>query len=904
MVHRLLVSALFVAIHFASLSQPTTSGKTFRRDFNGPEQTWQLLEQDLPAEILVQECIPTGAGNHAGSERLVVAAPAGYSAMLLCPTEPIAVLDELHVRLWLKSPRPDVQLALRVALPRSPDADGRATKVLVRGPNYTRHNQWQQLTLGDVPRRLQAQVRLLRAANGTKLDHRQAYVEAVVLVIPGEPHGVEVITDELEVDGVLLPAAGEIQQATHRAVSDSGFVEHTAIGQHSTSITASGSQQVRLHGGILLAEGRPLLPRGINWRGEPLSFLADRGFNVVVLEQPPTADQTAEAKRHGLWFICVPPPPEVLLRDGLGRTDDRVLAWYMQGDAVEADLQYAQRWGDLIRRHDVVAGRPVMVGAACDWARASQTAEILLAKNPRSGVLSAQDYEQWLDTGPRRTGAGTVWWLAVPTQFGERVSQQLAALLGAEVPPLEIDGNQLDALVRAACTRCARGFVFESGSSLNQTDAATRLRAAVLERINRQLQLMEPWLASGNTVSLLTSSDVAWSGMVLQVDRARLLIPVHRPRPLPSDISSGSPSPGAVSNVGFVVPGIPESSQAFLLSPVALKALATQRVAGGMRLVVPTLENSFVLITEDPQVIQHLRRQIARQGAAYVHLQRNLAAQRAIHFAEITRRLAQLGYASETVQLAAKVNARLSEIDHLLATGQLEQSCSVAEALLHEMDRAVAQQRRAAAVDIPHYSNALALSYERLADCVSVERSLDANQGSANLLQGGDFEDLSQMTYFGWQHYRYPLPGIESRVVLSSADSKHSAHCLEIQSDASADPSKVDVSSAPVWIVSPPLPVEPGQRIEIIGWVRVDQPIHGNGLQIVDTLGGPELSIAVRQTTGWQPFRMIRAAQQSGQLRITFALAGLGTARLDAVTVRTLRPTLAQRLPPPAEVRR
>jgi hypothetical protein len=902
MVPRVLVSAAVVAMHLASTWQVQASEAVFHRDFNGPEPTWQLLEEEVPAEILAQERILNGARDNAGSERLVVVAPAGHSAKLICPTDRIAVLDELQVRLWVKAPRPDLQLAVRVVLPRSRDATGRAATVLVRGQAYTRHGQWQQLMLAELPRRLRGQVRLLRATNGAKLDDRQAYVDAVVLVVPGEPNGLEIFTDELEVDGVLQPSIDEIQLASYEGAADTGIAEQSEVGQQTGNISSSDSQQVRLHGGIFLVNGRPLLPRGITWQGEPLSFLADCGFNVILLRKPPTADQAAEAKRRGLWFLCVPPPPDVLLREKLGRTDDRVLAWYLQHDAVVTDPQYAQRWGELIRQQDVVAGRPVMIAVETDWAKSSKAAEILLARHPRFGILPSSDYEQWLDSGPRRVGGGSVWWVAVPTQFGEQVAQQLSALVGTESPPPNIEGNQLDALVRIACTRCARGFVFESRSPLNQPDTDSRLRAAVLERINRQLQLMEPWLASGKSVGRLASSDAAWSSMVLQADRARLLIPVCRPASLQTDVSSGFRSTWSGSSVSYVVPGIPESSQAFLLSPVALRTLAKHRVAGGMRLVVPTLESSFVLITEDPQVIQHLRQQIMREGPTYVRSQRNLAAQRSIRFAETARRLAQLGYASETMRVAATVNAQLPEIDRLLTTRQTEQANNLAEALLRELDRAAFEQRRAAAINTPYYSNPLALGNERLADCVVLERSLDYNQSSENLLYGGDFEDIAQMTDFGWRHYRYPLPGIDSRVLLASNDAQQGGYCLEMQTSASSDQSDMDLPSAPVWIVSPPVNVEPGQRIEIIGWVRVDQPIHGGGLQIIDTLGGPELSLAIRQTTGWQPFRMVRAVRQPEQLRITFALTGLGTVRLDAVTVRAVWPTLAHRLPPPAEV--
>src|SRR6188472_4679237 len=75
--------------------------------FNGPEKAWQLMSGPAPAQILSQGFAQGGARDSAGFERIVVAAPAGQSAFLVCPISRVAVLDELQVRLWVSSSRPD-----------------------------------------------------------------------------------------------------------------------------------------------------------------------------------------------------------------------------------------------------------------------------------------------------------------------------------------------------------------------------------------------------------------------------------------------------------------------------------------------------------------------------------------------------------------------------------------------------------------------------------------------------------------------------------------------------------------------------------------------------------------------------------------------------------------------------
>ena len=149
-------------------------------------------------------------------------------------------------------------------------------------------------------------------------------------------------------------------------------------------------------------------------------------------------------------------------------------------------------------------------------------------------------------------------------------------------PPPNVDERQLELLVRIAATRCSSGFVFSSHGSLAEKDAATRRRAAQPgARINRHLQLIEPWLAGGNVVGHVQSSDAAWSAALLHVDYA------HDSSMPNADCAPISRC--ALAGKAFVVPGVPESSQSFHLSAGRTAARAgptrdrrhAHRVAGG-----------------------------------------------------------------------------------------------------------------------------------------------------------------------------------------------------------------------------------------------------------------------------------------------------------------------------------
>ncbi len=55
---------------------------------------------------------------------------------------------------------------------------------------------------------------------------------------------------------------------------------------------------------------------------------------------------------------------------------------------------------------------------------------------------------------------------------------------------------------------------------------------------------------------------------------------------------------------------------------------------------------------------------------------------------------------------------------------------------------------------------------------------------------------------------------------------------------------------------------------------------------VCEGLGGKSMALSVEQTPSWEPFHMSRTAVANSELRITFALTGLGTAQIDDVEVR------------------
>lgn len=288
------------ALSVITVTEPIPAAPAVSRDFNGPDTAWQLLNTSIPAKLAAHDLLPTGAPDGSGFERLIAAGPAGQSVMLQCPMTPLAAVDELQASLWVKASHPGVQLALRVVLPRSqlPRSDATAT-TMVRGTATNHPGHWQQLIVSDVPKLLAAQVRVMRTTAGATIDPREAFVDAVVLIVPGDPNGVDVATDALKVEGVMSPSQSVTRiasQAPNGSASAKIGVGNLAsngnrAGESNTHLsTAPSTQHIRLQGSTMLVDGKLFLPRIIQWRGEPLQFLSDCGFNVVQLpaHRPPT----------------------------------------------------------------------------------------------------------------------------------------------------------------------------------------------------------------------------------------------------------------------------------------------------------------------------------------------------------------------------------------------------------------------------------------------------------------------------------------------------------------------------------------------------------------------------------------------------------------------------------------
>ncbi|MGC3970179.1 MAG: hypothetical protein QM775_23475 [Pirellulales bacterium] len=174
-----------------------------------------------------------------------------------------------------------------------------------------------------------------------------------------------------------------------------------------------------------------------------------------------------------------------------------------------------------------------------------------------------------------------------------------------------------------------------------------------------------------------------------------------------------------------------------------------------------------------------------------------------------------------------------------------------------------------------------------------------------NLLAGGEFESLDITVQAGWRHFQHAQEAVRSDADLAAAARTSttaananspavatSQFALRLRAEAATpDAAAAVTDSPPLWIVSPAVAVKAGDVVRVSGWVYVPEEIAGGKERflVFDSIGGENLAERFDKTPGWQRFTYHRMAPVDGEITLTAALGGAGTALLDDVTIEAAR---------------
>lgn len=886
-----------VILALLSLGSAVFGQGVVRDDFEGPQTVLRPAGGDARHKVELHQRV--GQNVHSGRwcETLRITGGNGTAVYYSYPITPARVISEWSAGLWVRSDRPGVQVVARVVLPRSKHPEtGRPLTALVRGSAYGQVGSWQLLEVGQLPKALNEQVRVLRSQFGPQVDAREAYVDLVLLNVYGGPGTTNVWVDDFEATGLVAPA----RVAAAAGPRDDAGGAATGSPEKSAPQAPEIDFRTRLKVG-----GLPFFPRIIEHQGEPLAKLKSLGFNCVLSKQTPTTALLDEAARAGIWLIGPPPAADQLASgQAIDGRFNPVLAWHL-GDGLSArQLQPTRRWVKQLRAADP-RNRPIVCQADAELDSYTRPPfKVLLARRTTLGTsLELDRFDDWLRERAQLARAAAPLWVTIPSQPHPALVEQMRLTAGMPLAPPAFQEAQIRALVRTALGSRARGLLFASHSRLDANDPATRIRALSLELVNLELQLIERWPAAGNASAGADTSDAHTRGGVIQTDRTRLLLPIHA---LPGGQLAGGTQPA--ERVSFTVAGVPEGDNAYELSLARVRPLNSQRVTGGTRVVFGTYNrDSLVVFMQDPHAYKLLKRRLDQSGRRAAEALRELAALRLAAHDAVVARLSQIGRGLPASRDARATAERELQQAAALANADAAKSCERARhalAIVRQIERFYWEQATAA----PHLplTDPLTASFTTLPEHYRLRAEIQSAEQSENRLREGACENLTAMLRAGWKHYSHSenaSNGIRTAVELTPQAAHAGGAGLLLRAQPVDEKTKpAAIETPPVWVTSAPVAVEPGDVVRISAWVRLAAPIEGSvdGLAIVDSLGGEPLALRVTEPGDWKQVTMYRAAARRGPMSVTFALAGLGEAAIDDITVQIVR----HRRPPPTQARR
>ncbi len=777
-----------------------------RQDFDGAETTWRDGRAGANYRKEVHQRV--GDGTHSGPGCEYVQFMAGASGTLVYMTHDLAparVIDELKPSLWIRSDRPGIQILARIVFPRSINPETQQPDTaLVAGTSYTRVGSWEQLRIEEVPRLAAAQARVLRAEFKRDVDIREAFVDRLVLNLYTGTGRTRLWIDDLEIAGFVGEAAAPGLQLPPPAVAGGGARPNGPRGVLTSNDVSSPQPPVapaarregpQLSGGVLLVGGRPMFPRAIEYQGESLARLKKLGFNTVRLRTLPSSEILAAAAENGLWIICPPPMPAGLDRPGNDAAPlsefppefDCVLAWDLGEGLTGQELDVVKRWAEQVRKADRLM-RPILCGPSAElraYSAPGRADVLVLDRFTPSTSFELGEYRRWLRERPRFARHGTPIWSTIPTEPAAALTNQLAAFSAGQPATSILVGTEQTRLVAyTALGAGARALIFASHAPLTGEDPDTRWRAAQLEMLNYELDLIEPWIAGGMLVTSVTSTDHEVLAAVLQTGGAHLVLPVWSGR-------GAQYVPGhttATAEVSFVVPGVPETTRAYEIWPGGMRALRCERVTGGMNVRVDDFGvTSMILLT------QNLLGDITRRT--------NVARDRAT---QLTLEMAQTKLAIDTAtraRLEGKTKPKLlSRGDALLKAAQKElqdaQGNLATGNMTESFRHAQFAMRNLRAMERDYWSTStaklgspvrspFAVTFSTVPDHVALMTSVDGSRRMANLLPDGNFEDLGHaINAAGWKHFQHPPQGVHAGASFSPAKHCEGKHSLWLTATA------------------------------------------------------------------------------------------------------------------------
>ena len=729
--------------------------------FEGRDLFWTPGPADAPYKQIVHAL--TDETRHGGhqSECIELQAQQGTAIHYVHAIGRGPVTEELTASVWVKANRPGTQLLARVVLPheRDPKDLSRPLTALLRGDVYQTSGRWQRVELRQPQRLLKEQQQLLRAEflrAGVRRDVTvaDAYVDQLILNVYGGPGLTRVWTDDLEVGPLADAPKPPVATAPPGRDGKKAPVRRAAEVKLENEKLVIGARGPGLR-------SRALFLRAIRYSGVPLKTLRDAGFNTVWLDEATDPATIQQAVNLGFWLApslavenqVVPrgqAPGQLASNQLVGRrmarflAEDAVLCWDFGGGLAAEQYVSVQRTANAVRGVD--PSRPLAVDVwdgFQSYSRGLDQVMLGIHRWPLMTGLELSQYYQWLTQRRGLAQPGTFCWTWVQTHLPDWYTNLVYEKPGAIgfSEPVGPQPEQIRLLAYTAVAAGCRGLGFWSDRFLADSHAGHD-RMLQMALLNLEFQLLEPMLVSAQSPLWVATSLPQVRAAVMRTDYGVLCLPIWT-----GPGSQFVPGQGAVANLTVIVPQVPAGTQAWLVSPGEVRALRSDRVAGGTRITLPEFGlTAAVVFTGDlvgrNSLVAHLQDQVRDMSKIATQWSYDLAREELAKVIRINTELEEQGHRLPDGQrLLEDARQRLERCAAHRRDGNTVEAYAEAQRVLRPLRILMREQWILAAreLDLP-VASPYAVSFYTLPRHWKFRSEIAHSKAMPNVLPGGDFE--------------------------------------------------------------------------------------------------------------------------------------------------------------------
>jgi hypothetical protein len=432
-----------------------------------------------------------------------------------------------------------------------------------------------------------------------------------------------------------------------------------------------------------------------------------------------------------------------------------------------------------------------------------------------------------------------------------------------------------------------------------------RDRLLTLALLNQELTMLEPMLLTAVDAPVWIDTSIPdVKAAVVHCERGLLVLPMW--------LGAGAqfvPGQAAARQLTIRVPGVPIGTQPWHVSPAEVTSLPAKRVVGGTEVTLREFDQSAAIaFTSDNSPTgllvrwQEQSRKMAKLAAQWSY---QLAVVEIDKVEKVQAQLTELAKADKAPavpdadSLMTKARTSLADAkaawdadDHRKAYADAQRALRPARLLMRAHWEAAA---KSLGPDAPTTASPYAVSFYTLPRHWKFREELRVCSAGGNMLSHGDFE--TERLPPGWQPAMATPEDVEGEVKLTSFEPAEGKQCLMLQvrpkvAPGAATPQVAALEPTFVGAISPPVSLPPGSLVRISGRVKLSKPVtaSADGVLVFDSAGGEPLGLRLTAATnGWKRFTLFRRVPPGGQVQVTAALTGLGTAYFDDLKVEPLQ---------------